>query len=261
MKKATQKLGFALEREVVIRAPRALVFRYFTDSARFARWWGAGSTIEGRPGGRMRIVYPEGTTASGEVLEIEPEARVVFTYGYDAPGKPIAPGGSRVTVTLADHPQGTLLRFKHEVADAATRDMHVAGWRYQLSVFANVAADEAHAGAAAIADRWFAAWNEPDAAARRRAFAALAAPEVAFEDAYSAIRGLDELDAHVTNARIHMPGVTLARSGEPRHCQGTLLVDWSATLEGGKPVGRGTNVFELDGQARIARAIGFWARG
>ena len=261
MKKPEEKLEFALEREIVIRAPRALVFRYFTDSTRFARWWGAGSTIEGRPGGRMKIVYPGGTTASGEVLEIVPEERVVFSYGYDAPDKPIAPGGSRVSVTLADHPQGTLLRFKHEVADAATRDMHVAGWRYHLSVFANVASDEAHAGADGIADRWFAAWNEPDAAARRRAFAALATSEIAFEDAYSSIRGLDELDAHVANARVHMPGITLARSGAPRHCQGTLLVDWSATLPDGKAVGRGTSVFELDGQARIARAIGFWARG
>ena len=65
MKGILGKLEFALEREVLSRAPRKLVFRYFTDSERFARWWGAGSTIAGRAGGAFKIVYPDGSTASG----------------------------------------------------------------------------------------------------------------------------------------------------------------------------------------------------
>jgi hypothetical protein len=53
-----------LERSVLIHAERATVFRYFTDSARFARWWGEGSSIDARPGGAMRIRYPNGIEAS-----------------------------------------------------------------------------------------------------------------------------------------------------------------------------------------------------
>ena len=41
-------------RTVVICAPREAVYRYFTDSERFARWWGTGSRIwaarQKRPG-------------------------------------------------------------------------------------------------------------------------------------------------------------------------------------------------------------------
>ena len=34
-----------LDRTVLINAPREAVFRYFTDDSRWARLWGAGSTI------------------------------------------------------------------------------------------------------------------------------------------------------------------------------------------------------------------------
>ena len=47
-----------LDRTIEIRAARATVFRFFTESARWARWWGAGSTIEPVVGGAVRIVYP-----------------------------------------------------------------------------------------------------------------------------------------------------------------------------------------------------------
>ena len=149
MKTILGKLEFSIARELVIRAPRATVFRYFTDPERWARWWGVGSTIDARPGGALRIVYPGGTSASGEVLELRPPERIVFSYGYDGAGKPIAPGGSRVTIRLGDHPEGTCLTFLHDLADGPTRDHHVQGWRYHLAVFANVVANEAHAGATA----------------------------------------------------------------------------------------------------------------
>jgi uncharacterized protein YndB with AHSA1/START domain len=258
MKTILGRLEFALEREIVIRAPRALVFRYFTDSERWARWWGAGSTIDGRVGGTIRIVYPGGTTASGEVLELRPPERIVFSYGYEGAEKSIAPGGSRVTIQLAEHAQGTRLAFLHELADAATRDDHVQGWRYQLAVFANVVTNEAHAGAGRLADAWFAAWNEPDAAQRRGALTALLAEDAVFQDNYSCTRGLEDLVAHVSGAKVHMPGITLERAGEPRHCQGTVLVDWVARKADGSVLAKGTNVFELTSDGRIARVVGVW---
>lgn len=252
------KLEFSIAREIVIRAPRSLVFGFFTDSERFAAWWGQGSTIDGRLGGALKIVYPGGTTASGEVLEIRPPERIVFSYGYDGEGKMIAAGGSRVTVKLAEHPLGTKLSFLHEVADATTRDHHVQGWRYHLAVFARVAADRAHADAAALADRWFAAWNETDSSARSAALAAFVAPDVTFQDAYSCTVDRDDLAAHIAGAKIHMPGITLERSGPPRHCQGTALVDWMAKKPDGSPLSKGTNVFEFTPDSKIARVVGFW---
>src|SRR5947209_19984744 len=127
-------LPFRLDRTVLIQAAPDVVFGFLTDSARWATWWGAGSTIDARPGGRMTIRYPGGNEASGEVIEVHPPNRIVFTYGY-ASGKMIPPGGSRVTLELEPVGGATRLRLTHEVADPATRDDHVQGWRYQLSLF------------------------------------------------------------------------------------------------------------------------------
>ena len=65
-------LAHQLDRTIVIGAPPAAVFRYFTDPARWAAWWGAGSTIDARPGGRVLVKYPNAVEASGEVIAITP---------------------------------------------------------------------------------------------------------------------------------------------------------------------------------------------
>jgi uncharacterized protein YndB with AHSA1/START domain len=256
------KLEHSLERDIVIRAPRALVFRYFSDSERWARWWGTGSTIDPRPGGAHVNVYPGGSRALGEVLAIEPPGRIVFTYGYEGGGegddKPIAPGGSRVTVELADHPDGTRLAFRHELASAAVRDLHVQGWRYHLALFANVVANEVFADATALADRWFGTWNEEDREARRAAIRAIVADDVVFRDAYSCTRGFEDLEAHVAGAKMHMPGITLERTGEARQCQGTVLVDRIAKDADGNSIGTGSVVFALAPDGRVREAVGFW---
>jgi uncharacterized protein YndB with AHSA1/START domain len=251
-------LGYVLERTIVIGATRSTVFRYFTDSRRFAEWWGQGSSIEGRPGGSLRIRYPNGVTASGQVLEIVTDERVVFTYGYDDPAKPIPPGGSRVTVTLEDRPDGTLLTLRHELPDAATRDEHLQGWRYQLALFANVAAREQHAGLADLVDRYFSLWSEPSAGRREAELRAVAAEDVSFKDPFGCTAGRDDLLAHIGAAQVHMPGLRLAREGDPRQCQGTAVVEWMAVAADGQVRGRGTNVFELRPDGRIGKVVGLW---
>lgn len=67
----TRNLPHHLEREVTIRA-QPVVFSFFTDSVRWARWWGPGSTIDARVGGRVFIRYPNGVEAHGEILTIRP---------------------------------------------------------------------------------------------------------------------------------------------------------------------------------------------
>ena len=251
-------LTHTLERTILISAARSTVFRYFKDPERFAAWWGAGSRIEGKPGGEMRIRYPNGVTVSGQVLEIVQDERVVFTYGYDDPGKPIPPGGSRVTIRLEDHANGTRLHLRHDMADAATRDAHVPGWRYQLAIFANVVAREQHQDAAALVDRYFALWTEKDPAARREGLLQTVTDEVSFRDTFGCTSGRDELGAHIGAVIMQMPGTAIARAGDVRQCQGTAVVDWVATGPDGQPKGSGTNVFELAQDARIRGIVGLW---
>ena len=104
----------------VIAAPRALVFRAFTDPAHLAQWWGPkGFTcpvckIDPRPGGPIYIEM-EGMGMShpmtGTVDEIVLNERLVFsTFVKDPAGNALLE--SRATVNLRDEGKGTLLTLE-----------------------------------------------------------------------------------------------------------------------------------------------------
>jgi uncharacterized protein YndB with AHSA1/START domain len=247
-----------LERTVDIGAPVAVVFEYFTDSALWATWWGTGSVIEARPGGRMLIRHGNGVEVTGEVLEVDPPRRIVFTYGYPAGAQLPKPGGSQITIALEPRGTSTRLHLRHIFAEVAPRDEHVQGWRYQLSVFATTIADRLHARADETADAWFAAWSDPNQAMREATVARIAAPGVRFRDRYSLVTGLDDLHAHLAAVHRFMPGVRIERTGGVRHCQGIVVADWIARAADGTERGRGQNVFALGGDGRIEDVVGLW---
>jgi uncharacterized protein YndB with AHSA1/START domain len=249
-------LPHRLDRTIVIQAAPATVFSFFTDSERWAAWWGPGSTIEPRAGGRVYIRHPGGIESAGEVVEIVTPQRFVFTYGFVS-GKPIPPGASLVTVNVEPFEYGTRLRLAHEFAEATVRDEHLQGWRYGLSVFANVVTDLANANAAATVDAWFAVWSEPAAQARERKLSDIAAADVRFRDRFGLIDGISDLVPHIGAAQRFMPGVHLRRSGDVRHCQGTVLANWIAVAADGQERWRGSNVFVLRGDGRIEAVTGF----
>jgi uncharacterized protein YndB with AHSA1/START domain len=232
-------LPYELDRIITIAAPRETVFSFFTDNDRWAAWWGAGSTIESRPGGKLRIVHPNQVEVHGEVVSLSPPDSLTFTYGYA--------GGD-----------GTRLHLTHAFTDTAQRDHHVQGWRFQLSLFSNAVLNLLHAGAEQTVDDWFGLWSDSDGASRSRTLARIASPAVRFQDRFSALAGSDELDAHVGAAQRFMPGITLRRRGSVRHCQGVVLADWEAVASDGGSRGTGTNVFQLGADGRVVSATGFW---
>src|SRR5262249_14844000 len=158
------------------------------------------------------VKYPNGVEASGEVLEVAAPSRIVFTFGY-ASGAPIPPGASRVTVALTAAGTGTRLRLTHAFADADAREPHVQGWRYQLSVFANVVADARHANLEPAIDAWFEAWAETDETRRAAALARIASAGVRMRDRFTSVDGLDELSAQIGASQRFMPGFRLQRAG------------------------------------------------
>jgi len=248
-------LPHRLDRTVVIRATCETVFRFFTDSARWAAWWGAGSTIDPRPGGKVQIQYPNAVVAAGEVLDILSPEKIVFSYGY-ASGKPIPPAASRVTITLEPYAGGTRLRLAHEFSEAALRDDHVQGWRYHLAVFGNAVADEIHRDAANVVEGWFAAWAITNEEERAQALQRVAGATVQFRDRFSLTDGLDDLSAHIAGTHRFMPGVRLEQRGPISQCQGTVLAPWVAVAPDGKELMSGTNVFVLGPDGRIESVTG-----
>ncbi len=253
----SQPLPFRLDREIVIAAPRDLVSRYFTDNERWARWWGAGSTIDATPGGAVLIRYPNGVEVAGHVVAVDLPESIAFTYGYMS-GAPIAAGASLVTIRLTEHEDGTHVRLSHEFADEGVCSQHVQGWRYQMAVFGNITSNDAFIGAAELVDGWLAAWSDSDAASRDATLDRMASPDITFRDQFSLIAGLDDLRPHLAAVHRFMPGLRLVREGEVRHCQGTVLADWVARDQEGQKRGSGTNVFVLSAHGRIASVTGFW---
>lgn len=250
-------LAFSVDRTIEIHARRATVFRFFTDAARWARWWGPGSTIDPVVGGAVVIVYPGGERISGVVRELVVDQRLAFTYGYEAAGRSIVPGGSLVTITLEELAGGvTRLALTHHVDTAATRDVHVPGWRHQLARFVGVVTDDAQGGASDAVAAWFTSWSEPDADRRRAVLGGAVTSDVRFRDAHGDVYGVDELVSHVGAVLGFMPGVRLEPRGTLRRTHDVALVDWAAVTPDGTAVMRGTNVVRFAADGRIAEVVG-----
>ena len=205
--------------------PRASRHRVqvFSDSTQWAAWWGAGSSIDPRQGGRMLIRHPNGVEASGEVLEVRAPESIVFTYGYEN-GKPNPPGSSRVTIRLDSHPQGTLLQLTHEFADGDARGAHPGLALSSCPCLPTSLLIGPATGATALVDQWFAAWGEPDAGVRERSLASITTPEIRFEDQFTCLEGAQrdqrppergaKLHAgHATRASRSDPALSVARAG------------------------------------------------
>ena len=250
------ELPYRLDRTIVIKARPETVFRFFTDSARWAGWWGAGSTIDARPGGKVYIRHANGIESLGEVLEVRQPEQISFTYGF-ASGKPIPPGSSRVTIRLEPDEVGTRLRLSHDFAEEGPRNEHVEGWRFQLSLFSNAVANEVFADAAGLVDDWFAVWAMADEGARGETLGRIAVPGVRFGDRCSALDGMEDLMAHMGAALRFMPGIVLRRKGDVRQCQGTVIADWVAVNAAGQELMSGSNVFVLGMDRRIEAVTGF----
>ncbi len=250
---------YLVERDLVIAAPREVVFRYFTDSDRWASWWGQGSSIEPRAGAPYLIRYPNGATASGVVVEVAPPGRLVLTYGYDDPSKPIPPGGSKVVITLEEHPRGTLLKLRHHVDTEALREMHVPGWRYQLAVFAQVVTKANFGDAGEKIDAYYQAWSVTDPAERKSLLESCAAPDIAFADAFGCTLGIADLIGHIAACSVHFPGVILRPTAAPRMTHAIAISDWEAVM-GATTVMRGSNVFEFAPSGMISQVTGIGAQ-
>jgi uncharacterized protein YndB with AHSA1/START domain len=122
----------------LIDAPRALVFKTWTQPEHAARWWGPfGYTIEScrldaRPGGAYRVAMrsPEGIarTKRGVYREIVPPERLVFTYAWEEPDG--TPGHEmHVIVTFEARGDQTLLTLRQTgFEDVPERDSHRSGW-------------------------------------------------------------------------------------------------------------------------------------
>jgi uncharacterized protein YndB with AHSA1/START domain len=124
--------------EIDVRAPAAAVFAMFTDPARLVRWIGIRALLEPRPGGSFRFELIPGEFCSGRYVELVPDRRVVFTWGWESGALPVAPDSTTVEVDLAERDGVTSVRLTHRGLDAAMRPLHEEGWERYLARLAAV---------------------------------------------------------------------------------------------------------------------------
>lgn len=125
-----------VERRVSV--PPEEVFTYFTDPARWLAWQGTEAEIELAPGGIWRVNVTGDGFASGRVVEVVENRRVVFTWGWEQ-GPPVPPGSTTVAIELLPDGDGTLIRLTHSDLPPDQVEIHRSGWEHYLPRLAAVA--------------------------------------------------------------------------------------------------------------------------
>ena len=67
---------------------------------------GTSVTIDPRPGGIYKVNVTGRDIARGEYLDVAPDSRVVFTWGWEGEGSPVPPGSSTVEISLVPDGDG-----------------------------------------------------------------------------------------------------------------------------------------------------------
>jgi uncharacterized protein YndB with AHSA1/START domain len=146
---AVNEERLAVEREVRVEAPPEVVFKFFVDPEHMIRWKGVEATLDPRPGGVYRVNVTGRDVARGEYVEVLPNERVVFTWGWEGEGNAVPPGASTVEVTLVPDGGATIVRLRHFGLPGGVDDPHGTGWEHYLARLA-----VAGAGGDAGPDSW-----------------------------------------------------------------------------------------------------------
>ena len=134
-----------LMREVVVDASPATIFPFLTDPALHLQWMGTEAELDPQAGGGYRVLVRGRHPGVGEFMEVVPDTKVVFTFGWDELDHPIPAGSTEVEITLIPDGDKTMVRLVHRgLPDDAVSD-HTSGWGHYLDRLA-VAASGGYAG-------------------------------------------------------------------------------------------------------------------
>jgi uncharacterized protein YndB with AHSA1/START domain len=128
-----------VEKRVFIAAPPASVFSLLTDAEMLVQWMAPVAEIDARPGGTVTWTHVNGDSVVGAFVELVPDRRIVFTYGWDRADVEIPPGSTTVEITLQPRDGGTELRLVHRGLSDPMADAHSGGWDNYIARLAAVA--------------------------------------------------------------------------------------------------------------------------
>jgi uncharacterized protein YndB with AHSA1/START domain len=129
-----------VDRVVHIDADPGEVYALLTDAERFVAWMAPTATLEPRPGGLVTWTHLNGDVVTGSYVELVPDRRVVFTFGWERTDVEVPPGSTTVEIDLRPARSGTELHLVHRGLAGPMADAHGGGWTNYLGRLADVAA-------------------------------------------------------------------------------------------------------------------------
>jgi uncharacterized protein YndB with AHSA1/START domain len=121
-----------IEQRVRIAASPATVWSFWTDAERLCEWWASAAEVEARPGGVFRVTMGDGGPVMlGEYVELQPHARLVFSFGWEHAEMRdlVPPGSTQVEVILTPDGDYTEVLLRHSLLPAAQAAEHAKGWQ------------------------------------------------------------------------------------------------------------------------------------
>ncbi|MEV0677779.1 nuclear transport factor 2 family protein [Actinosynnema sp. NPDC050436] len=108
-----------------------------------------------------------------------------------------------------------------------------------------------------LVQRYIAAWNETDAAARQAVLAEVFAEDTTYADPLVAVQGRDGLDAAIAGVQAQFGGWVFRLGGAVDAHHDIARFTWHLGHEGAEPVVIGFDVAVVGGDGRIRQVPGF----
>lgn len=102
------------------------------------------------------------------------------------------------------------------------------------------------------------AWNEPDAARRRKILEPVWARGATYTDPTVDLTGIDELVAHIERVFDKYPGSRIVRTSAVDVHHGMLRFTWHKELADGRALPEGIDIGEISGDGKLRRILGFF---
>ena len=128
-----------VDRLLHIDADVAEVYALLTDAERFVSWMAPTATLDPTPGGVITWTHHNGDVVFGNYVEVVPNQRVVFTFGWERADVEVPPGSTTVEINLRATAEGTELHLVHRGLPGPMADAHAGGWDNYLRRLALVA--------------------------------------------------------------------------------------------------------------------------
>lgn len=119
-----------LKKSIWIDAPPHVVFEYFTDPEKMARWCGRRAELDPVPGGIYRLDMGKWGVVEGEFVRVEPPGFVSHTV--PSGGGPDAPA-SLIEVSISPDADGSRVEIRQTELDSPMDKIARRGWDHHLA--------------------------------------------------------------------------------------------------------------------------------